>query len=70
MQKKRVVILGGGTFNYVRNHLAIAAPAFGTTARCLHELLPDSQLLLTRMAESTSKIETNQDVSNLVNNFI
>ncbi|MCP4441851.1 MAG: hypothetical protein GY810_23335 [Aureispira sp.] len=66
MLKKRIVILGGGTFAYVRNHLAIAAPAFGTTARQLHQLLPNSQLVLTRMAAADSKIETNQDVSNLI----
>lgn len=30
--QKRVEILGGGTFSYVRNHLAICAPAFGETA--------------------------------------
>ena len=26
---EKIYILGGGTFNYVRNHLALAAPAFG-----------------------------------------
>lgn len=30
MNKK--VIIFGGTFSYVRSHLAIAAPAFGETA--------------------------------------
>lgn len=34
--KKRVVILGGGTFSHVRTHLALAAPAFGTTAKQLY----------------------------------
>jgi hypothetical protein len=29
-------IIGGGTFSHVRNHLALAAPAFGTTARNLY----------------------------------
>lgn len=66
MQKKSIVILGGGTFNYVRNHLAIAAPAFGTTARLLKQLLPKSQLILTKMADYHSKIESNQDVSNCI----
>lgn len=36
--KKRIVILGGGTFAYNSCHLAIAAPAFGTTARTLSTL--------------------------------
>ena len=35
---KKIYILGGGTFNYVRNHLALAAPAFGETARKLKTL--------------------------------
>ncbi len=30
-------IIGGGTFSYVRNHLALAAPARGRTARALHD---------------------------------
>lgn len=68
--KKKIVILGGGTFSYVRNHLALAAPAFGTTAKALQQLLPNSQLILTRMADSSSKIETNQDVSNLLKEIL
>ncbi len=35
---KNIHIIGGGTFNYVRNHLALAAPAFGKTAKQLHDL--------------------------------
>lgn len=35
-------ILGGGTFAYIRNHLALAAPAFGRTARHLHGLHVES----------------------------
>lgn len=35
--KKRVVIIGGGTFSHLRTHLALAAPAFGTTAKQLFE---------------------------------
>lgn len=57
-----ILILGGGTFFHVRNHLSIAAPAFGTTARWLHEQLPNSALQLTKMADSSSKLETNDDV--------
>ncbi len=37
-------ILGGGTFSHVRSHLALAAPAFGGTARelyRLHKLIDD-----------------------------
>lgn len=28
---KKCIIIGGGTFNHVRCHLALAAPAFGET---------------------------------------
>jgi hypothetical protein len=32
MFKKTVEIIGGGTISHIRNHLALAAPAYGTTA--------------------------------------
>lgn len=32
-------IFGGGTFSHVRNHLALAAPAFGTTANKIYNLV-------------------------------
>ncbi len=61
-----ILVLGGGTFYHVRNHLSIAAPAFGTTARWLHEALVDSDLVLTKMADAASSLETNADVKELV----
>lgn len=65
-----IVILGGGTFSPIRNHLAICAPAFGNTARKLHEKLPGSKLYLTKMADSTSDLVTNEDVSNLIDTLL
>jgi len=65
-----ILILGGGTFYHVRNHLSIAAPAFGTTARWLHEQLPHSNLVLTRMADPFSKLETNADVVAIMNEYL
>jgi hypothetical protein len=62
--KKRVYILGGGTFSYVRNHLALAVPAFGETARrldilCRRRFLDmDVRLKLTRMADGRSFLIT------------
>lgn len=61
---KKIVIIGGGTFMHVRSHLALSAPAFGTTARRIYEILHSSyieeefpeilemetQLFLTKMA--------------------
>jgi hypothetical protein len=36
---KQVHIFGGGTVNFIRNHLAITAPAYGSTARKLEGLV-------------------------------
>ncbi len=33
----KIHIIGGGTFSHVRNHLALAAPAFGSTAKSLYK---------------------------------
>ena len=68
MIKKQIHIYGGGTFSYVRTHLALAMPAFGETAKKLEILCKerfdnmDVNLLLTKMADSNSKLVTNEDV--------
>lgn len=67
---KSILILGGGTFSPVRNHLAIAAPAFGTTARWLHEQLPNSDLLLTKMADYRSSLITNKQVEEAIQPYL
>jgi len=64
----KVVILGGGTFNPISCHLALAAPAFGGTAKKLHAMFTDngtleSHLVLTKMADSNSTLITNEDVA-------
>jgi hypothetical protein len=74
--KKRVVIIGGGTFSHIRTHLSLATPAFGKTAKSLYEKCKqkfthmDVDLILTKMADSNSKIVTNQDVSNLIDELV
>lgn len=57
-------IFGGGTVQHVRNHMALCTPAYGNTARQLFALIgaEHAQLHLTKMADYTSKIETNEDV--------
>lgn len=75
-----IYILGGGTFNYVRAHMALAAPAFGQTARDIFDFLisqpPEPgidracQLLLTKMADPASTVVTNEDVSDLIDKLI
>lgn len=67
----RVVVFGGGTFNHVSCHLALAAPAFGETAKRIHKMFEDngsleSQLVLTKMADSYSTLMTNEDVDRFV----
>jgi len=65
----RTIIYGGGTFNPVRVHIALAAMAFGETARFIYDDLvancevDDVVLRLTKMADPTrSKLVTNEDV--------
>lgn len=70
---KKTVIIGGGTFYHIRNHLSLAAPAFGTTAKYLHSQfikhnLP-SELHLTKMAGG-STLTTNRDIKILIDNLI
>ncbi len=38
---KNFVTIGGGTVFHVRNHLALCAPAYGTTAKKLHRVFRD-----------------------------
>ena len=64
---KTIHIFGGGTVSYIRNHLALCAPAYGNTARYLQEYMhgrwADSYLHLTKMADPQhSTMETNDDV--------
>lgn len=54
--RKKVVIIGGGTVAHVRNHLALCAPAYGETARLIETMCRerfmsmDVELHLSRMA--------------------
>jgi len=69
---KTIHIFGGGTFSHVRNHLALAAPAFGTTAKTLYDLCSvrfpkmQTELHLTKMANANSSLVTNDDVEKAV----
>lgn len=63
-------IFGGGTVNHVRNHMALCAPAYGSTAKHLArmcretpELRETVALELTRMADQAARMETNADVA-------
>lgn len=73
---KKCIVIGGGTFNHVRCHLSVAAPAFGETAITLWHLCcekftnMDIDLVLTKMADSNSSIVTNDDLSNYVDTLV
>ncbi len=78
---KTVHIVGGGTVSHVRSHLAIAAPAYGNTARKLDELCRahsdklEVRLHLTRMAGGSLEtdddlLETNEDVAGLLDDLV
>lgn len=75
MSKHKVVVFGGGTFNHVSCHLALAAPAFGQTAKKLHEMFSangslESHLVLTKMADPNSTLITNDDVARCVEEML
>jgi hypothetical protein len=77
---KRIVIIGGGTVAFYRNHLAISAPAYGETARRLSEMcqqrfngtddIMDVHTHLTRMAGGKTNFETNDHVDAFVDQII
>lgn len=72
--KKKIHIYGGGTFSHVRTHLALATPAFGSTAILIRDLIEQqerfdtmhTELHLTKMAIRTSPLLTNEDVRDSV----
>ena len=73
----KCVIIGGGTFSKVACHLSLATPAFGSTAKQLKELFDAKDnagfeiiLTLTKMADSSSDIMTNDDVEDYVEELI
>lgn len=72
MTQKTVHVIGGSTVSHVRNHLALFAPAYGTTARKIAEMARahsgtmDVNLHLTKVADHQSLIETNEDLKKLV----
>lgn len=78
---KKIHVIGGGTFAHVRNHLALAAPAFGTMAKRLTERLVldlaledmdgyEVETHLTKMADTDSSLVTNDDVAALIDELV
>ena len=77
-ENKRIAIIGGGTNTYISNHLALSAPAYGTTAKHLYQKFlnhsdnkMDVELCLTKMADpSQDYLDTPEDVEALVDELI
>lgn len=69
--RRQIHVVGGGTIEPVREHLALSARAYGSTARRIAELSGtfwagmDVNLHLTKMADPTSSLETCDDLSQL-----
>ena len=72
MKIKNIHIFGGGTVAHIANHFAVTAPAYGSTAKRIAEIMSFDKrydnlrvnLELTRMAGG--KLETNEDVANRI----
>lgn len=79
---KKIYILGGGTYFHVRNHLSISVPAFGKAAKAIKALMDsaitvgglsgeyETHLVLTQMADSDSKLVTNDDVAKFIDQLV
>ena len=77
---KKIVIIGGGTFSPIRNHLSLCAPAFGKTARQLGDMFNDKligtpedkeykvEVHLTKMADLLAKLLGDKSVRTIVMN--
>lgn len=67
-------VVGGGTIVHVRNHLALSAPAYGSTAREIAGICTRqghaTRLVLTRMADPSSPYETNEDMARLASEIV
>lgn len=81
LNNKKITILGGGTNTYISNHLALSAPAYGTTARILAnrfkehpENKMDVELILTKMARigrfRNNSPDTPEDIEALVDKLV
>jgi len=75
--KQKIHIIGGGTVSHIRSHLALAAPAYGATARKLVEICNaysgkyEVNVHLTRMANGGQGIlDTPEDIGKLVTTFV
>lgn len=75
VERRQIHVVGGGTIEPVREHLALSAPAYGQTAKRIGELCGtfwsglDVNVHLTKMADPSSSIETSQDLYGLAHDI-
>jgi hypothetical protein len=75
-ERRQIHVVGGGTIEPVREHLALSARAYGGTARRIGELCGtfwsgmDVNVHLTKMADPNSNIETSTDLKNLAEDIV
>src|SRR3990167_6602637 len=74
--RKQIHIVGGGTIEPIREHLALSARAYGATAKRLceicREVIPqmDVNIHLTKMADSASDLESSDDLKELAQEIV
>ena len=63
----KIQVIGGGTMFHVRPHFSLCAPAYGTIAKKIYEVIPDKDkaLVLTKMAGGPF-IETTEELSEYI----
>lgn len=74
---KNIHVFGGGTVAHISNHLALSAPAYGTTARQISRLCHEKfktmnvRLELTKMASNgLTQLDTVEDISDRIDQLI
>lgn len=73
--KGTAVVIGGGTVQHVRPHLALSAPSYGKAANIITSHLSDLgwnsiRTFKTRMAGGSVSLDTNEDVERLLGEII
>jgi len=78
--QKKIICISGGTVTHIRPHLSLCAPAYGSVASKFHEEFLQHNLkkplgfeyitTLTKMADSESDIETNEDMTNYIDTLL
>jgi phosphopantothenoylcysteine synthetase/decarboxylase len=75
---KSIKIVAGGTVEHIASHLSLSSIAYGTVGKQLFSFCCDEDaankmdvhLLLTKMADHRSNIETVEDLSKLIDDFV